>query len=189
MDALALLTGDHNRVRGLFTRFKSAKETDDLETMRTLAAKIVEELKVHTTIEEEVFYPEFRDENDEIHATVTEGVEEHRVANRLLEEIDSMEPDTEHWAAKVNVLIENVEHHAEEEESEMFPEIRKATDAARLESIAQRMEARKAELGAPTMADKDGLTKERLAELAREQEIPGRSSMSTEELAAAVDPR
>lgn len=154
MDAIALLTGDHDRVRGLFTRFKAAKESDDLETMRTFALKIVEELKVHTTVEEEVFYPAYRDENDEIHETITEGLEEHRVANRLLEEIETMEPDTEHWAAKVSVLIENVEHHAEEEEREMFPQIRKASDAERLEAIARRMETRKAELGAPPAPDK-----------------------------------
>ena len=74
MDAIDLLIGDHNRVRGLFTRFKSAKESDDLDQMRALAPKIIEELHVHTTLEEEIFYPQFRDENDEIHETITEGL-------------------------------------------------------------------------------------------------------------------
>jgi hypothetical protein len=100
-----------------------------------------------------------------------------------------MEPNAEDWGAKVTVLIENVEHHAEEEESNLFPMVRKATSAEQRESLAERMEARKAELGAPTLADKEGLTKQQLTELAKEQEIPGRSSMSTEELMAAVAPQ
>ena len=189
MDALELLTGDHNRVRGLFTRFKSAKEADDLATMTTLATKIVEELTVHSTIEEEIFYPELHDLNDEVHESITEGYEEHKVAKQLMAEVSTMEPNTEDWAAKVTVLIENIEHHAEEEEAEMFPKVRSNTDAGQRESLAQRMEARKAELGAPTMADKEGLPKKMLIDLAKEQEIPGRSKMSTDELAAAVDPR
>jgi hemerythrin superfamily protein len=189
MDALELLTGDHNRVRGLFTRFKSAKESDDLATMTTLAPKILEELTVHTTIEEEIFYPELQDLTDEIKDSITEGYEEHHVVKGVMEEIAALEPNTEDWAAKVTVLIENVEHHADEEESELFPKVRTATSAEQRESLAQRMEARKAELGAPTMADKEGMTKEQASELAKEQEIPGRSKMSTEELVAAVDPR
>ena len=189
MDALDLLTGDHNRVRGLFTRFKSAKESDDLATMTTLATKILEELKVHTTIEEEIFYPELQDVNDEIHESITEGYEEHHVVDNLMTEISSMEPNTEEWAAKVTVLIENVEHHAEEEETTLFPKVRTATSGELRTSLAERMEARKAQLGAPTMADKEGLPKKMLIDLAKEQEIPGRSKMSTDELAAAVDPR
>ena len=189
MDALELLTGDHNRVRGLFTRFKSAKESDDLGQMTTLATKILEELEVHTTLEEEIFYPELKDATEEIHDTITEGYEEHHAAKTVMQEIAATEPNTEDWAAKVTVLIEQIEHHAEEEEQNLFPEVRTATDAATRTSMAERMEARKAELGAPTMADKIDLTKEELTKLASEQEIPGRSKMSTEELAAAVDPR
>jgi hypothetical protein len=82
-----------------------------------------------------------------------------------------------------------VEHHAEEEESEMFPAVRAALDKATLEALAERLEARTKQLGAPTVADAIDLTKEELAKKASEQEIPGRSSMSKEELAASVDPR
>jgi hypothetical protein len=71
----------------------------------------------------------------------------------------------------------------------MFPKVRRALDAAALEQMADRLETRKAELGAPTLAEKIDLTKEELLSKAREQEIPGRSKMSHEELAAAVDPR
>jgi hypothetical protein len=88
----------------------------------------------------------------------------------------------------MKVLIESVEHHAEEEEQEMFPEVRKALDKASLEDMGVRLEARKAQLGAPTAADKEHLTTEQLKALATEQEIPGRSSMNREELVATVDP-
>ena len=188
MDALELLTADHNRVRGLFTRFKTAKENDNLEEMTTLAGLINTELEVHTTIEEEIFYPALHDLTEEVHETITEGYEEHNVAKQLLAEITAMTPNTEDWAAKVTVLIENVEHHAEEEESEMFPKIRSNTAADAREQLAEQMEGRKRELGAPTLADKIDLTKEELSKLATEQEIPGRSKMSQEELAATVAP-
>jgi hemerythrin superfamily protein len=188
MDALSLLTADHNRVRGLFTRFQAAEEEKDTETMLELAAKIIVELEVHTTIEEEIFYPEIKSANEEIKDVVDEGVEEHHVADTLIAEIKGLTPEDDAWAAKVKVLIESVEHHAEEEEQEMFPEVRKALDKAKLEDLGMRLEARKAQLGAPTAADKEHLTTEQLKELATEQEIPGRSSMDREELVATVDP-
>ena len=84
MDALSLLTADHNRVRGLFARFQAAEEEKDTATMMELAAKIIVELEVHTTIEEEIFYPEIKSANEEIKDTVDEGVEEHHVAKTLI---------------------------------------------------------------------------------------------------------
>lgn len=188
MDALSLLTADHNRVRGLFARFQAAEEEKDTATMLELAAKIVVELEVHTTIEEEIFYPEIKTASEEIKDIVDEGVEEHHVAKTLIEEVKGLSPEDDAWAAKMKVLIESVEHHAEEEEQEMFPQVRKALDKASLEDIGVRLEARKAQLGAPTAADKEHLTTEQLKELATEQEIPGRSSMDREELVATVDP-
>jgi len=101
-------------------------------------------------------------------------------------EIRALDPTDEHWAAKMTVLIENVEHHAEEEESEMFSDIRSQLDDDGLTALAERLEARKREMGAPTMADKEGLSKAELDAKAREQAIPGRSSMSREELAATI---
>ena len=188
MDALSLLTADHNRVRGLFARFQAAEEEKDTATMMELAAKIIVELEVHTTIEEEIFYPEIKGASEDIKDIVDEGVEEHHVATTLIEEIKGLTPEDDAWAAKMKVLIESVEHHAEEEEQEMFPDVRKALDKASLEDLAVRLESRKAQLGAPTAADKEHLTTEQLKELAKEQEIPGRSSMDREELVATVDP-
>ena len=188
MDALSLLTADHNRVRGLFTRFQAAEESGDTALMTELASKIIVELEVHATIEEEIFYPAVKDAGEELKDTVDEGVEEHHVAKTLMTEIQGLTADDDAWSAKMKVLIESVEHHAEEEEQEMFPETRKTFDKATLEDLAMRLEARKAELGAFTAADKEHLSTEELKELAREQEIPGRSSMSREELVATVDP-
>jgi hemerythrin superfamily protein len=188
MDALTLLTADHNRVRGLFTRFKAAHEAEDQGRATTIAATIFDELEVHTTIEETVFYPAVTKVNDEIHELVVEGLEEHQVAKDLIAEAKALPPDDEHWAAKVKVLIESVEHHAGEEEEELFPKVRSGVDATKLEALGEKLEAKKRELGAPTLADKIDLTKEELAGLASEQEIPGRSKMSHDELAATVAP-
>ncbi|HEX5615685.1 MAG TPA: hemerythrin domain-containing protein [Acidimicrobiia bacterium] len=189
MEATLLLTADHDRVAGLFARFDAAKEREDLDEMTTLAQTIAAELEVHTTIEEEIFYPALHDSSDEIHEMINEAYEEHSVAKRLLAEITSESANTEDWAAKVGVLIELVEHHKDEEESELFPKVRAGVSADQLLDLAEQMEARKRELGAPTLADKIDLTKEELRELAQEQEIPGRSKMSHERLAATVAPR
>jgi hypothetical protein len=188
MDALTLLTADHNRVRGLFARFQAAHEADDLTTATEVAAKIFTELEVHTTIEETVFYPTITDVSDEVHELVVEAYEEHAVAKDLMAEAKALDPSDEHWAAKMTVLIENVEHHAEEEETEMWPPLRTNLGGDQLESLGQRLEAKKAELGAPTLADKIDLTKTELTELAKQQEIPGRSKMDHDELAATVAP-
>jgi len=188
MDALLLLTADHNRVRGLFAKFKAAHENEDVAGQAVVASKILAELQVHATIEEQVFYPAVRAAADELRELVTEGVQEHHVVEVLAAEIKALAPEVESWAAKVTVLIENVEHHAEEEETEMFPQVGKAIGAAALEELGRQLETMKGQLGAPTVADKEHLTVERLHELASEQEIPGRSSMKRDELLATVAP-
>ena len=188
MDSLMLLTADHNRVRGLFTRFRDAQEKDDVDAMRALAEQIISELEVHTRIEEEIFYPEVRQGSGELDETVAEGIEEHHVVDVLIDEVRQLTPGGEAWVAKMTVMMENVEHHASEEEDEMFPDVRGVLDEAALADQARRLEARKAELGAPTVADKEHLTVDELAELARAQEIPGRSTMDRDELLATVAP-
>ena len=188
MHAIDLLIADHNRVRGLFTRFNAAKESEDETTMIELAGKIFDELDVHTKIEEEIFYPAARATFEEVAEVVDEGLQEHHVVKLLMAELGQTPGGDEAWIAKMAVLVENVEHHAEEEEREMFPKLRSGMSADRLEQLAEQMEARKAELGAPVLADKIDLSKEALTQLAQDQEIPGRSTMSKEELAATVAP-
>ncbi|MEY2406383.1 MAG: hypothetical protein QOG39_1299, partial [Acidimicrobiaceae bacterium] len=151
--------------------------------------KIVEELKIHTTIEEEIFYPAIKDASQEIKDVVDEGFEEHHVAKVLIAELDTVESGSDSWTAKVKVLIEAVEHHAEEEETEMFPPVRARTEPETRAALGEKLGARKVELGAPPMEVALDLTMEELKEKAKEQEIPGRSKMKRQELAATVDPR
>jgi hemerythrin superfamily protein len=188
MDALTLLTADHNRVRGLFTRWKAAHEAGDTSTAGELFKKMAEDLQVHTDIEETVFYPAIDGASDELHEMVMEALEEHKVAKSEIHEASMLPAADDRFAAKVTVLIESVEHHAEEEESEMWTAVRKALSGEQLEQLGQALEDRKKQLGAPTLADKIDLTKTELVELAKNQEIPGRSKMDHDELAATVAP-
>jgi hemerythrin superfamily protein len=188
MDALELLTADHNRVRGLFAQFEDAEANADAGALASLTATIREELEVHTTIEEEIFYPAVAGGSEELSDLVDEGVEEHHVVKVLLDEVAGLDAGADQFVAKMKVLIENVEHHAEEEETEMFPKVRSAFEVDRREALGERLDARKGELGAPRLDDREDLSAEELREKAREQQIPGRSTMDAEELAATVDP-
>lgn len=189
MDCLDLLIADHNRFRGTFTRFQEAHEADDVAAMANLAAHLFQDLDIHTTIEEEVFYPAIHDLSEEIGETVDEGLQEHHVADVLVEEMKALKPGGDEWVAKMTVLIESVEHHIDEEEQELFPSVRSATEAAFRQELGDRMDARRSAMGFPTIEEREQLTAEALQELAREQEIPGRSTMSKQDLAAAVDTR
>ena len=189
MDCLDLIIADHNRGRGLFKRWKDAHERDDMESMKLLTTKIVEELTIHMTIEEEIFYPAVRGETEEIAETIYEGIEEHHVGKTVLTELTQMEAGSEEWQAKVKVLIEVTEHHMDEEESDMLPKVRTATDSDTRTRLGTKMADRKVQLGAPPVEMALDLTKAELEELAKTQEIPGRSKMKKDELAMTVDPR
>jgi hypothetical protein len=189
MDCLDLLIADHNRFKGTFSRFQAAHESDNVAEMARLAALLSQDLKIHTTIEEEIFYPAIHDLSEEIGETVDEGLQEHHVADVLDAEIKALTPGDDAWVAKMMVLIESVEHHVEEEESELFPSVRSATIADFREQMGLEMDARRAQMGFPTVEEREQLSAEELKKLASEQEIEGRSSMSKEELAAAVDTR
>lgn len=186
MDVLTLLTADHNRLRGLFARFEAAK--DDPDRAGEIGAAILRDLDVHTRIEEDHLYPWASGLSEETKVMVEEGLEEHHVVDVLAEEIRQLDPSDEAWTAKLTVLVENVQHHAGEEEKELFPAIRGASSAEDRESMGETLEQAKATLGAPVVADKIDLTTTELKQLASEQEIPGRSSMDHDELAATVAP-
>ncbi len=119
---------------------------------------------------------------------VDEGIEEHHEVKVLLAEIAALEPGDPSWVAKLTVVIENVSHHAEEEETKMFPKVRSATSAADRDEIGTQLDARKGQLGAPVLADTIDLTNDELHTLATAQAIPGRSTMDHVELAATVNP-
>ena len=149
MHALDLLIADHNRCRGMFARFKDANANDDTDTMSSCSCKILQELEVHMTIEEEIFYPMVRETNDDISETVDEGEQEHHVAKLLLAEIKQLPDGSDEWVAKVHGARESVEHHIDEEEAELFPPLRNRIDKDVWSEMAERFEARKEELGAP----------------------------------------
>ena len=170
----------------MIARYKAAHEAEDLGVAARLASMITSELSVHMAIEEEIFYPAVRGISEPLTAMIDEGVEEHHVAKMLIREAQELDPADDEWVAKIKVLIESVEHHVDEEESDMFPKIRAGASSADLKALGEKLDARKAELGAATVADKMGLSKTELSELARAQQIPGRSSMDHDELAATV---
>ncbi len=143
MDAIKLLTSDHDEVRGLFDQFRTAKEKNDGERMHDLQRQIFDELETHTRIEEDIFYPAVRDlGDDDLTETVTEGKQEHHVVDVLMREIRELS-DQEIFQAKMTVLMENVEHHADEEESELFPELREKMTQERLDELGRELEAAK----------------------------------------------
>lgn len=147
IDAISMLKADHEKVRGLLGQLEKSTEKG-VKTREDLLSRIAEELAIHTTIEEEIFYPSFRDavSKKEDRKLYQEALEEHHVVDLLMPEIEESDPSSEVFSAKAKVLKEIVEHHAEEEEKEMFPRARKVMDAAELRELGERMEARKAEL-------------------------------------------
>ncbi len=189
MDALDLLRADHNRLRGLSARFGAAHEAGDLALMGALAGRIGEEIEMHTAIEEEHFYPAVRRADRRIAEALDASLQEHHVVKLLLGEIRDLQPGELMWAAKLSVLIDSVQHHMAEEERELFPEARQALDRAARLRLASALERRKAALGAPVGSDREGLSCEQVHELARVQQIPGRSKMTSAELRATIDPR
>jgi hemerythrin superfamily protein len=143
MDAIQLLTADHDEVRGLFEQFRTAEEAEDMDRMKDLQKQIFSELETHTRIEEDIFYPAVREaDEEELGDTVAEGIQEHHVVKVLMREIEDVSGE-ETFVAKMKVLMENVEHHAEEEETEMFPDVRERMGAPRLEELGTEMEAAK----------------------------------------------
>lgn len=180
MNAIDLLIQDHQVVRGLFQKFQSAQEAEDDQKMTELAEQIFEELEVHTTIEEELFYPAVRDGVDDSDELVDEGEQEHHVVDVLMNEMRDLTPASDEWVAKMTVLIENVEHHAEEEEKEMFPDTREQLGDERLAELGRQLEERQ------RSAKVDLTTKEELYRKAQDQQIEGRSEMTKAELAEAV---
>ncbi|HEX8626269.1 MAG TPA: hemerythrin domain-containing protein [Allosphingosinicella sp.] len=151
MDATHLLTEDHRKVEELFEQFEKA---DGDGRKEKLARQICTELKVHTMLEEEIFYPALRGkiEDDDL----DEAYVEHDGAKMLINEIEGGGPDDDFYEAKVKVLMEQVEHHVEEEEKSrgnLFQQAR-ATDVD-LEALGRQMAARKEEL--MRLADAEGL--------------------------------
>ena len=147
-DAVALIKADHREVEQLFREFEEAGDRA-YKTKQELVGQIVEELEVHATIEEEIYYPaveaKARKDGKEL---IAEAVEEHHVVKILLGELSAMTAEDEAFDAKVTVLMENVRHHVEEEEEEMPPQSEDVLGKEELTRLGEEMAARKRQLGA-----------------------------------------
>lgn len=141
MNAIDLLKEDHDRVDKLFQKVKATEEGEHQE----LFEMIKEELDIHAHIEEVIFYPRLKEEGDEeLKKIVLEGVEEHRQVKMFLKELSALADDSEKFEPKLKVVMENVEHHVQEEEGEMFKMVEEQFDASVLEELGAEMEKEKA---------------------------------------------
>jgi hemerythrin-like domain-containing protein len=141
LDALQLMKDDHATVRKLLDQLEQTTERG-VKTREELFTRIKKELTVHETIEEEIFYPALR-AHPRAKELVLEAYEEHDVVDRLLGELGSTPFDDETWGPKAKVMQENLEHHIEEEEGEMFQKARQAFSRDELRDLGERMTERK----------------------------------------------
>lgn len=142
MKATTLLKRDHAAVDGLFRDFERAK---GLGEKYSLFERIRGELDVHMQLEEELVYPAFM-KIDEVRDLVREGIQEHRMVKQLLTDIGRMDAADRAFVAKVKTLKDNVQHHVEEEEGEIFPKVEKTMFGKDLDELGRKLEDRKAQL-------------------------------------------
>jgi hemerythrin-like domain-containing protein len=144
MDAMSLLKDDHRKVKKLLAELESTTERG-VKTREELFTKVKQELVVHEAIEEEIFYPALK-EHPKTKEIALEGYEEHHVVDTVMAEIEGVAYDDEKWGAKFMVMKENLEHHIEEEEGEMFKQARQVFDQDELAQLGESMKARKEDL-------------------------------------------
>ena len=141
-DAIVILKEDHKQIRRLFREFEAAGDNAAKKRAK-IVGQIIEQLTVHTYIENEVMYPEVLALLPDLKEDVLESYEEHHVADVLCLELSAMAADEERFGAKTTVLIENVTHHIEEEEQDWFPKVRAGLSRKQLLEIRARLEAAK----------------------------------------------
>ena len=141
MNAFQLLKEDHKKVSGIFAQLEETTERAE-KTREELFTKLKQELDIHAHIEETIFYPAIKNEAETREITL-EGFEEHKVVKRLLKELEANDVTSEQWTAKLKVLKENVEHHVEEEEGEMFKSAREVLTTEQIDELGARMEEEK----------------------------------------------
>jgi len=156
MDALTLLEQDHQKVKKIMGELEKTTERG-VKTREELFNRLVQELTVHEQIEEQIFYPAVKERADstKLEELVAESYQEHHFVDVVKAEIEQTPFEAEEWGAKFKVMMENIEHHAfEEEEGEMFPKVRRAFSKDELEDLGTRMAELKEQLtqGAPTEA-------------------------------------
>ena len=139
MDAFSLLKADHRKVEQLFAQLESASGKQKLQVFEQIRT----ELELHTYLEEKIFYPAL-EEPEETHDLALEAYEEHAVVKNLLKELGRAKIADDEWEAQAKVLQENVEHHVQEEENELFEKAESALGEEQIEALGEQMEAEKA---------------------------------------------
>jgi len=140
--AIAMLMADHDKVEKAFKEFEKLGR-DDTESCGQLVQTVCQDLKMHTTLEEEIFYPAVREaiEDEDL---LNEAAVEHETAKMLIDQLENMDPDDPNYHATFTVLGEYVKHHIKEEESEMFPQAEKSD--LDFDALGDQMRSRKEEL-------------------------------------------
>lgn len=135
MNAIELLKDDHDKVDRLFQKVKA---TEEGEEHKELFKKIKAELDAHTHIEEKIFYPRLKEE-EELEDIVLEGIEEHHQAKMFLRELASLSEDSEKFEPKLKVLMEDITHHVQEEEGDMFLKVQEVIGEDELQELGKLM--------------------------------------------------
>ena len=143
MSAISMLKRDHDNLKALLKELESTTERG-VKTRTELFGRIKIELTVHEAIEEEIFYPTLK-QHPKAREIVLEGYEEHGVVDTIMGELAALPVEDETWGPKAKVMIENIEHHIEEEEGEMFQKARQVFDRDELDQLGRAMEARRTE--------------------------------------------
>jgi hemerythrin superfamily protein len=138
MDAITLLKNDHRRVEKLFASFERTGKRAK-KTRRRIVDRMAADLSMHTTLEEQFFYPLVRQAVPDADSVILEGLEEHHVVKLLLKELAKASPGDEQFAPKVTVLIQAVRQHVQREERDVFPAMRKSVGRARINEIGDAM--------------------------------------------------
>jgi hemerythrin superfamily protein len=139
-NATQMIRQDHKKVEGLFKKFEQTKGS---QAKRRLAENAMTELEVHAALEEEIFYPAVKREVDD-GSMVQEAIEEHRTVKQLISELKGMEEADDEFESQFSQLMENVQHHVEEEENEMLPKVEESE--LNLNSLGEQMSQRKQEM-------------------------------------------
>jgi hemerythrin superfamily protein len=150
MNAIDLLESQHREVEDLF---EEIEDSDDMEAKAELFEQLADKLAIHAAIEEHQFYPAVKEKRTE--DILLESLQEHLAMKRVLADLLENNVEDETFDAQLNVLKETVSHHVEEEESDLFPKVRKVLNKDQLEAVGQAMSAEQAELeekGAPREA-------------------------------------
>jgi hemerythrin-like domain-containing protein len=144
MDALQLLKDDHAKVKKMLEELDGTTERAE-KTRTEIFERLKHDLTIHEAIEEEILYPALK-EFAKTRDITLEAYEEHRVVDQIVSELEATPVSDETWGAKLTVMKENLEHHIEEEEGEMFKQARQVMERAELDELGDRMAARKEEL-------------------------------------------